>query len=114
MITINMTYSKYTPESIELGCTSDNGFYERGGWYYSIAKGIEGVEVPEALKFDNIEDAVRFLQWEGIQELSEKVGGQLDLVGCDNTDFKTGEVTQITYHLESTDPEAIAEIVHSF
>ena len=127
-IKITMTYDVVTPESAEEGCTEDNGYAEPGGWTYSIAdesfqercKAVGREQAlkdmtPEPLEFEDTEEAIDFLKSSGPFEASCSPtcdNGHCWLTQADgDTDYSTGAVTRLSFHLEGVDPATHREII---
>jgi hypothetical protein len=73
-VAIHMTYETITPESAAEGEWADHGFYEPGGWYYSIAdENFEALEAkvgrqkaleemsPEPARFTRLDEVVDYM-----------------------------------------------------
>lgn len=129
-IKILMTYDVVTPESAEDGDTADHGFAEPGGWTYSIAdesfeercKAVGREQAlkdmtPEPLEFEDAEEAIDFLQGYGSFEPSCSPvcdNGHCWLTQADgDTDYSTGAVTRLSFHLEGVDPATHRAIIEA-
>jgi hypothetical protein len=127
-IKISMTFETVTPESAEDGDVADHGFAEPGGWEYSIYDDAfharvdkDGLDValkemtPEPLEFEDVEEAVDFLKGYGSFETS--CSPVCDNAHCwltqadGDTDFGTGAVTRLSFHLKDVDPATHREII---
>jgi hypothetical protein len=128
IIKISMTFETVTPESAEDGDVADHGFAEPGGWEYSIYDDAFQARVakdgrdqalkdmtPEPLEFEDVEEAVDFLQGYGSFETSCSPvcdNGHCWLTQADtDKDFSTGAETRLSFHLEGVTPAVHREII---
>ena len=117
-IKVQITYEKTTPESVENGETSDNGFCLGGGWFFSIAdddfrarcerdgreKALDDM-TPDPEEFESLDDAVEFLRSYGPFEASchpVRPGDHCWLTQSDtDVNYSTGEETRLSFHVEA-------------
>lgn len=127
-ISIQITFDVVSPESAEDGDFADHGFYGEGGWKFSIAD--EAFEercnkvgrdqalkdmTPEPDTFDTVDEAVDFLSNYGPFEASCHPlcdNGHCWLTQADgDTDYSTGEVTRLSFHVDGATPAEHKEIL---
>jgi hypothetical protein len=127
-IKILMTYDTVTPESAEEGDFADHGFAAPGGWEFSIADEAfearcerDGREkaladmTPAPEEFDSIEEAIDFLKDYGPFEAScypTCNNGHCWVTQADgDTDYSTGAVTRLSFHLKDVDHATHRDII---
>lgn len=132
-IKISMTYDRTTPESAEQGDHSDHGWYEPGGWYFSICdehyQALEAKVGRQQALADMTPDPAVFdsAEYEDLAELIEAAAdymcdkGGLETSGYPyqpgdwyttvdpDVDYSTGEETRHSFHVEA-DPDLQLEL----
>lgn len=132
MIKVRMTYNVVTSESAE-GCYySDHGFYEPGGYYYSIADdsfqelvkdgGWDAAlneQTPDPMEFESAEELEEWIRDElGAVEASSYplrfLSARDWLEQADGSENPTtGAVTRLCVHFVSGDPDAWVAVMRA-
>jgi len=122
---VQLTYEVVTEESAEHGTSADHGFYEPGGWRYSIAddkfeeraREIGRLEAlremtPEPMEFDNVDGLVSAVECYGPFEASSYPNPTIGdrLTGAEDMDYSTGGTMRVSVHLEDVTEEQLREI----
>lgn len=115
-ITIGFTYHTTTPESAEQGDHADHGFYEPGGWRYSmndprIAADIQANrgDYSPAWKPGALKSAIKSARDLGITEDSGSWFASVDA----DPDYMTGEDTFYGFHVSDVTPATYRRIARA-
>lgn len=108
MITIAFTYDTVTPESAEDGDFADHGFYEPGGWFYSVAESGYTPEKDSTRPW-KIGELKRAIESARDLRIYEDSGSWWSSVDPD-TDYSTGEDTRYSLHVGGVTPATYRRI----